>query len=780
MPARRPPIGFFDAENAPARQQELEAWRRSAAEGFLGPNLSQGDYSPMRGILGLTQDYNAALTGDRPMTTLKGEELNRPWQILRLLTLMETGGGGAPVGAAGSGVARGLGRGLKKELDNVIAAARKAGNTRRANELQRVVDNVGGLREVLPHLTPDERAGLTQKAARSMVETFRALPAADEMASIAYAGRAKKGWYLRSGQGLHDVFGEDTPRFTALLASLSPQTSVEENLKNALKMWMAWDRAGRPTHADAIKGIMAQSVSKKSADNMTAWLNNATRSLSADDPARLVLSGPKVNSFMLDLRGVAEEVTNDAWMATYHGYGKSSEWSLDPLRHGAKNPRDFFDRTSAGGKGPRYLAGSAKAREAAKILTRRTGENWTPMEVQEAVWSWAKAATEKRGPQSVEDFVTSGGLTHGQIGEVPDFGQLLSDDIYNKILAQGGYDVGRPGRSGGGLLDVLGRESPSSAPQGAGIAPSRFERHLRDAARRLDERLGTSGRESKRKLLDSAWSGAPDVDHGGLPRSFERGSLGDLADELVFAPDDIAAVHRQTPFAQKQFSKAGSSTSPVVELRPGVSTVKAFRSAIQKSKKESPYGAAVHIYEPEEYAGMRMFMTPDGTAGFALKGDDIVSVFNQKGSPHSGFTDSAIQLGIQQGGRRLDAFETVLPALYGNNRLRAVGRQPWNEAYKPKGWSKQRFKRWNKGEPDIVGMTYDPKARGIYQTNEGAYVPDLEAAQRKALGALPPASYLPSTGGLPVPSGPTPAAAPPLGFFDAEERDRGIMGGGFF
>jgi hypothetical protein len=86
--------------------------------------------------------------------------------------------------------------------------------------------------------------------------------------------------------------------------------------------------------------------------------------------------------------------------------------------------------------------------------------------------------------------------------------------------------------------------------------------------------------------------GASGADHGGLPRSFERGSLGDLADELVFAPDDIAAVHRPTAFAAKKFKQARASTVPIVELQPGTAVAKTYGEAIRKSKKSSPYGVA--------------------------------------------------------------------------------------------------------------------------------------------------------------------------------------------
>lgn len=55
-----------------------------------------------------------------------------------------------------------------------------------------------------------------------------------------------------------------------------------------------------------------------------------------------------------------------------------------------------------------------------------------------------------------------------------------------------------------------------------------------------------------------------------------------------------------------------------------------FRGAIEKSKSNSKYGASVGVYSEDEYAKMRTFLTKDGKAGFALKGNDIVSVFSSQ------------------------------------------------------------------------------------------------------------------------------------------------------
>ncbi len=44
---------------------------------------------------------------------------------------------------------------------------------------------------------------------------------------------------------LVDVFGDDAPRFTGVLAGTSPQTSVQSNLLNSLNIFKNWNASGR-------------------------------------------------------------------------------------------------------------------------------------------------------------------------------------------------------------------------------------------------------------------------------------------------------------------------------------------------------------------------------------------------------------------------------------------------------------------------------------------------------------------------------------------------------
>jgi hypothetical protein len=150
----------------------------------------------------------------------------------------------------------------------------------------------------------------------------------------------------------------------------------------------------------------------------------------------------------------------------------------------------------------------------------------------------------------------------------------------------------------------------------------------------------------------------------------------------------------------------GVETAPIVE-HPAASYAAVFHSAISESKAASKYGAAVYVYTPEEYAQMRLFTTEDGSAGFAIKADgDIVSVFSQGNVKNIGYT--LLQLAVEQGGTKLDAFDTVLPIIYRAVGFAEVGRSPWNEEYKPDDWNYDTFAAFNGGRPDVVFMEYQP------------------------------------------------------------------------
>ena len=375
-------------------------------------------------------------------------------------------------------------------------------------QLARIIDDESVLqKQYAKDLTVPELAKLAnKKSAASFLNFMDTFPAAREMATVAQAGLAKKGWYRQSAQALYDVFGDEAPRFAALLAATSPQTSVQGNLLNATSIWrnltqnnmprdpVLFDIINEPGVAAALK--LKKNVPLKNADGspqlnkagnqkyglrniseqearevikkagggdstfdigrmqieimgdavqgekgaesvLDAWVSNSIRAINVpdDEMDKLVLSGPKVDSFMRNLVNNTVEVTNDTWMANYLGVEQN-------VFGGSLNPARIDP-----GKGPGYLAANALTRNASRILSDRIGENVTPEMIQEMVWSWSKAVFEQSRAvgMSPREFIQKGRLTDAMINDVPDFSSLLRDpDLpYRNILEASGATVGQ-------------------------------------------------------------------------------------------------------------------------------------------------------------------------------------------------------------------------------------------------------------------------------------------------------------------------------------------------
>ena len=162
-------------------------------------------------------------------------------------------------------------------------------------------------------------------------------------------------------------------------------------------------------------------------------------------------------------------------------------------------------------------------------------------------------------------------------------------------------------------------------------------------------------------------------------------------------------IHDPSPEFKAELEAKGKPINSYKELaansdEDAASFIANFRAANEINGKKS---AQVYEYSPEEYKQMRLFTAENGQSGFALKPDgDIVSVF----SSEKGSLAGLMKLAIQNGGSKLDCFDTFLPKIYKKFGFIEVDRVKWNEEYKPANWDKEHFKQWNNGEPDVVYM----------------------------------------------------------------------------
>lgn len=176
-----------------------------------------------------------------------------------------------------------------------------------------------------------------------------------------------------------------------------------------------------------------------------------------------------------------------------------------------------------------------------------------------------------------------------------------------------------------------------------------------------------------------------------------------------------------------ELQRQGRPAPEVYELDQG--SAAGFRDSISALKENNPYAASVYVYDAEEYNGMRLFATDDGKAGFALKGDDIVSVYVRRDSDHRGCSAALMAQAVAQGGRRLDCFDTELPHVYARAGFQPVARIGWNEDYAPEGWNHSLYDDYNGGRPDVVFMAYQAGTEdGRYKPGQGAKVADYDDA----------------------------------------------------
>jgi hypothetical protein len=507
-------------------------------------------------------------------------------------------------------------------------------------------------------MTPQEIIKVVERPenAQAMNRLLQVLPESRNLAAVAKAGDPKRGWYRASTQAIIDVFGvDDAPRFSALLAAMSPQTSVEMNLLNTLNTWTNWNAAGRPTNPDAIKRIMGQSVAGTGteASVLDAWSNNSVRALTAPDPTKVTLSGPKVDSFYRNLADDVYRVTNDAWMAS--GLGVSQGMF-------SGSPTALQLQRGDPGMSPGYMATSARMREAGQ----RAGI--LPAEAQETTWSFFMPLYEMQAKTGLpaREILQRGLLTPEQIRGTPDFSTLLSTGRYGDILRRGGYEEElsrlKPYEFGGEKVDL-------SLPE---------QREVERAAQRLEALRGMRTTESESRSISLPKKGEkPKSAFVTTPYEVIPGAGVGLGEGMVTAPFGTRA----------NYSSAISST---------------MRDPMGRDRLQKAVGL-----NPLPTRGATGAFRPSG--GVPFQGSSGRESFTQRAAmenqPAFGST-SKVQL-TQRGDipkdvkRRLDATEAARGYMTGQHGM------TWN-AQIPDSKGKSMFlQRQEKATPDEMGYAYN-------------------------------------------------------------------------
>jgi hypothetical protein len=267
-------------------------------------------------------------------------------------------------------------------------------------------------------------------------------------------------------------------------------------------------------------------------------------------------------------------------------------------------------------------------------------------------------------------------------------------------------------------VDARLRSNVSSA--GAGRGGAGVSEQYSGRTGRTDQDLATK--------LRSRFEGTPRVEEGSSTEGNVGRRSGGVLANSVTGRVPVAATYSHSTSVKDLFNENGFDTPDFHELTRGKAAGKLYTRLINDSKQDNRFGASVYVYPENEYQDMRLFVTKDGMSGFALKGDDIVSAFKSPKSADRGVAFSMIRMAVALGGRKLDAFDTVLPSIYSVSGFKAVSRMRWNDEFKPDDWNKETFKAFNGGEPDVVFMAYDQNREGLYSPDEGEYTDSYDQA----------------------------------------------------
>ncbi len=176
-------------------------------------------------------------------------------------------------------------------------------------------------------------------------------------------------------------------------------------------------------------------------------------------------------------------------------------------------------------------------------------------------------------------------------------------------------------------------------------------------------------------------------------------------------------VHRFHGETKANAEKRGFYTGHLYELRQNdAEAAQAFADCINAAKaSRGVLGDCVYTYEVEEYRQMRLFLTPDGKAGIALKPNgDMVSVFThreQKNTLGGKTVHALIELAINEGAVKADCYGSFLVMLYGRHGFRAVAKDAFNAEFATESMKNRETMLANfpkeDGKPDVVYLVYE-------------------------------------------------------------------------
>jgi hypothetical protein len=154
-----------------------------------------------------------------------------------------------------------------------------------------------------------------------------------------------------------------------------------------------------------------------------------------------------------------------------------------------------------------------------------------------------------------------------------------------------------------------------------------------------------------------------------------------------------------------------------------------FRMRISEAKKANPKGAAVDIHKLSDYKGMKMYLTNDGKAGYAVKpSGELTSVFKHPDAPYENVGQRAAEHAVlMAGATHLSAFDPLPQIAYNKAGAQTTGKTKWNDDYKPAGWSTKKM-----GRKDVTYQALGGKTAGGPVEGTEGYNDDYDFQMAKA------------------------------------------------
>lgn len=195
---------------------------------------------------------------------------------------------------------------------------------------------------------------------KNITSTFRQTSQADRAAG--------RDWYRRARLLAEELDPDNVERAAAVIAVLSPRLSWEKNVELARLAYrwhgVRWPNQTPEALAERWPGLRGNAV-------------KAFRILGGEDPDDVV-SGPKVRAFW---HTIVDPSDPRAVVVDRHAVDVAAGRVLDDCTRGL-----LLGRKGA------YDAVADQYRRAARVISKETGEAWSPAEVQAVTWSHWRAS----------------------------------------------------------------------------------------------------------------------------------------------------------------------------------------------------------------------------------------------------------------------------------------------------------------------------------------------------------------------------------------------------